>query len=717
MKRLINVRVPLFCALGLILGIISCHELLCGNFYFGLILLVLLAVGCIVGLVLKRGFKAFALLLCFAVAGFSVARLSYAAMEGNEAVEREVLLKGRVCDLGRYGNGNTYYLENCVDLNSGEVFRGRVKLSYFVYGDEGFEVGEVLTVRGTVYSTYPVKTSVESFSVRNRIYYELIGSEVESREVGNVKLDEKARLYVYEVATEFAPENGGIIFALLTGDRGAIAEEIKVDFQRAGTVHLLAVSGLHVGFVVTIICFALRKLKLKPLYECVIVLPPLLFYAYVCGFSPSVVRAIVMTVCLYVSRAVFGRYDLLNSLSISAIIILFSTPYALFDAGFQLSFTSVFGIATLHASVMRLFRKRKINRFFKYLINAFLLSLSCSLATFFTLATTFRQVPLFGAFVNLIAIPIISVVFVFAAFGMIPWVFHYLLVAADKLLVALVWCNRQVSSLSFSAVSVSALAVSAAVATALMFIVGGFVNFGKIAKRVSCIACALLLVATVVVTMVPRRAQQRVYVSCTNRDTVIAAVSNDGEAVVVGSFSDSYASLDVAQFLGKYRIKSCALFVTEYSRANELAVQTALYYLPVDKVYALTQEANDTLTKTLAERGVTVLYQSPNTTVHGGVSVRSIFNGALAAVNVNVSEIDVCLVTGNGEASALQLFGGADAYVLSASADTATLAEYGSADVVTFSRYQTNFAHNYGANKYGNFTIIQKDDRIVFSFI
>ena len=713
MKRLINVRIPLFCAIGLVVGIVACKELLCGDFYFGLILGLLLAVGLTVGLILRRGIKAFALLLCFAFVGFGVAQLSYKIMEGDDVIERDVLLQGRVCDLKQNGaNGNTYYLENCADLISGETFRGKVKLRYYFYDDVEFEVGEVLTVRGTMYSTYPVKKSVESFYVRNKIYYELLNPKLESRVEGRVKFDEKARRYVYETVMNYAPENGGIIYALLTGDRNAIPDGVKENFTRAGTVHVLAVSGLHVGFVVAIICFALRRLKLKPLLECAIVLLPLLFYAYVCGFSPSVVRAVIMTVCLYLSRVVFGRYDLLTSLSISAIIVVFLTPFAIFDVGFQLSFLSVFGIATLHAQISRLFRKRKLNKFVNYLFNAFLLSLSCSIATFFVLAVNFGAVPILGVLVNLFVIPLISIVFALCAFGIIPWVFHYLLVPADKILVALVWLNQKVSSLSFATVSITALAVSVVIAAVLLFIVGGFVNLGKIVKRITCIACALLLVATVVLAMVPRRASNRVFVSYGYYDTVIAATSEEGEAVIVGNFSDRTATSNAVQFLNKYQISSCTLFVTELS-SNGYSVDVILENLSVAKVYALTAGADAKFAETFNEYGISVAYQLPNTTVGDSISVRSIYNGALAAVNVNVSQIDVCFVTGNGELSALQLFGSADLYALGAKVSAK---EYSAAGVTAFSRYQTNLPYNYGANKYGNFTIRQKDDRIIFSF-
>ena len=711
MKRLINVRIPFFCAVGLILGIIACKELLCGDFYFGAGLLTLLTVGVVFGVIAKRGRKAFLLLLVCTIIGFVLARFSFSLMARDEVIGREVELEGRVSDLRQNGaESNVYYLDKCVDLTTGTQFRGKVKLICYTEHDFEIEVGEVLTIRATMYSTYPVKSSVESFYVRNRIYYELVDAELVSRAEGKLKFDEKVRRYVYDVAMEYAPDNGGVIYALLTGDRNAIDDNIREDFTRAGAIHVLAVSGLHVGFIAALLALALRVFKLKPLAECVILLVPLFFYAYICGFSPSVMRAIVMMICTYLSRVAHGRYDLLTSLSISAIIVIFPTPYAIFDIGFQLSFLSVFGIATLHIPIMRVCRERKFNKIIYYLLNSIVLSLSCSLSTLFTLAVNFGQVPILGVFVNLIAIPIISIIFVSSLFGMIPWVFRYLVVFADKALVVLLWVNSKVSSLSFATVSITALAASAAVFAVFAFIVGGFVNLNKPGKRIASSVCILLLITTVLFAVIPHKSSDHVYVSYGYSGTVIAVTANNGEAALVGDLSDYKATSNATRFLQKYRIKSCTLFVTGFPSAGYFP--DAIMDLPIDKAYALTPEAYNYMLDAFGEEGVNVVYLPPNTALDGAIAVRSIYNGALAAVNVSVGEIDLCYATGNGEIPAFQL-ANADVYALAQGVD---IAPYSQMSIHTFSCYQTNYDYNYGANKYGNFTITEKDDRIIFNF-
>ena len=711
MKRLINVRVPLFCAVGLILGIIACKELLCGDFYFGLILLVLLAAGIVVGLVIKRARLAFALLLICAFVGFGLAQLSFLLMEGDEVIGRSVELQGRVCDLKQNGAAtNVYYLEDCVDATSGEHFRGKVKLVYYAFDGDELAVGEVVTLRATMHSTYPVKTSVSSFYVRNHVYYELVDIELVDRAEGGLKFDEKVRRYIYDIAMEYSPNNAGIIYALLTGDRNAIDDNAREDFTRAGTVHVLAVSGLHVGFIVALMAFALRAFKLKPLVECGIILLPLSFYAYICGFSPSVTRAVVMTVCAYLARVAHGRYDLLTSMSTAAIIIIFPTPYSIFDVGFQLSFLSVFGIATLHATIMGAINKRKLNKIVMYLFNTFFLSLSCSLATFLTLAANFSQVPILGVFVNIIVIPFIALVFVMSMFGMIPWLFHYLVAGADKLLDAVAWLNSKVSSLSFSSVSITALAIAAAIFALLLFVVGGFVNLNKIGKRITCSVCALLLVASVLIATIPSKTDNRVYVSYGYSGTVIASTADNGEAAIVGELTDNSATANAVRFLDKCRINSCTLFATDFPTINDSP--QFILDLPINKAYALTLDAYNKMAAAFDGYDVPVVFLPPNSFVDGAISIRSIYNGALAAVTVRVGSIDLCYALGNGDIPACQL-ATADVYALAHGVD---VSPYSQSQVTTFSRYQTFFEHNYGANKYGNFTITEKDDKIIFNF-
>ncbi|MCH5151441.1 MAG: ComEC/Rec2 family competence protein [Clostridiales bacterium] len=712
MKRVINVRLSLLIAVAFVLGILACYEWIFGNFYFGIIVAVIVLAACIFFAIKRHGvWKLTLVMLIFAALGFGVTRLNYYVMQKREVVEQSVTLTGRVCDYGRNTDeiSYTYYLEDCVELDSGQKYSGRVKLRYG--GD--LQTGDVVTVTGTLNSVYPVRGEVQTFYLRHSVNYELQSASVVSQESGELKLDETIRRYIYEVTRDYMPENGGIMYALLTGDRNAIDDTVNWSFARAGITHLLAVSGLHVGFIVAVVCFALRKLRLHPLIECSILAVPLTFYAYICGFVPSIVRAIVMVVCSYVARAFFGRQDLLTSLSWAAFLILLVKPFYLFDAGFQLSFLSIFGISTLYLPIDRFLTKKNVNKHLRRFVDALSVSSACTLATLFAVAINYKEVPLLGALINLIAIPLVSVVFVLGLFGLIPWVFHYLLTAADSVLQVVVRLAGSVAQFDFAAVTFTALAVTVVIAAVLMFAVGGYINLSKRGKRFFYPILTFLLVLSIVFTFISQPSRNEIYVSYGYGNAVVAVVSEEGEGALIGDFDDYTAVEPAVAYLGKFKLKSCKLYAVHYGAATELSVGLALRQLPVDGVYSLTTEGNLSVTNMLKDYGIEVVYQYPNSIIDSSIMAQSIYDGGLIAVSVSVGNIGVCLVCG-GEQQAAKVLNAklnADIFLLQEASEA-----YSSARLPTLTLYQSNLNYNYGANKYGNFTIKEKGDTILLTF-
>ena len=711
MKKLINIRVPLFLAVAFILGIYSCYEWYFGNYYFGIVVVLLLVIFAVFSAIKRYGVRKIAfIMLIFVLLGFGITRLSLYRMDKREVIQASVTLTGRVCDLNRnrstYGN---YYLEGCT-LSSGEKLSGRVELSSSSSKD--FHTGDIVTVSGKLSSNYNIKSTVESHLIRNNVNYVLTDIQVVSQQSGKLKLDEKARKYIYDVTQEYMLQNGDVMYALLTGDRGAISDTVNYVFSRAGILHLLAVSGLHVGFIVTLICFALKRLRLHPLIECAIVVVPLLFYAYICAFTPSVMRAIVMVVCSYIARACFGRYDMLSSISWAALLILIIQPFYLFDVGFQLSFLSVYGIATMYAAINRWLSERKINKVLRYIINAFLLSLSCVVATVFTVSINFGEVPVFSALLNIFVIPLVSIAFTVGIFGLIPSVFHYLLFAADYVLRAVVFCAQAVAQLSFSTAVIYAVAISTVIVVVVLFVLSGFVNISRLCKRIFYPMCAILLILSTVFSFIPKAARNEAFVCVQKDSAVVAAISDSGEAALILDFNDYSSVYNATCYLQRFNLTSCTVYISDCSSAT-LTTIDLLNRLPVDKVYILGTDGNDTMEKEFAQREISVIYQYRNSKTGNTVKVQSHYGAGLLGVSITVDEINICVAYGNNSIATELIESGitADIFVLSEANETCS-----DRNILTVTPIQSNLSYNYGANKYGNFTIKQKGDKIVLSF-
>lgn len=154
---------------------------------------------------------------------------------------------------------------------------------------------------------------------------------------------------------KLSPESIGIAKALILGDRDHLDSEVVRSFGNAGAMHVLAVSGLHVGLILALLLFVLSRFPnyVSKYNATLIALIIIWFYALLTGFSPSVLRAVVMFSLLTLAKLSGKNYDSINVLMISALILLLFDPLLLFDLGFQLSYLAMLGIFILYQPIMK----------------------------------------------------------------------------------------------------------------------------------------------------------------------------------------------------------------------------------------------------------------------------------------------------------------------------------------------------------------------------
>lgn len=146
-------------------------------------------------------------------------------------------------------------------------------------------------------------------------------------------------------------ETKGVVRGLLFGDTSAMDERIYEDFQSNGTAHVLAVSGLHIGVLYGVYRRLTRKRKSVPATAGLVFF--LLFYGTMTLWSVSVTRAVLLILLVVLGDVLDRRYDLLCALSLTAMLVLLHQPYALFGAGFQMSFLAVIFINFLTPALKR----------------------------------------------------------------------------------------------------------------------------------------------------------------------------------------------------------------------------------------------------------------------------------------------------------------------------------------------------------------------------
>jgi len=202
---------------------------------------------------------------------------------------------------------------------------------------------------------------------------------------------------------------GKICSAMSLGVRESLPLYIYKRFQSCGAAHLLAVSGLHIGIVSTVIFLFLRTLQLRRKPALLILSVFVLVYAVFTGFRLPVLRASVMLLFFVIGETRERSIDPLNTLSAAGILIAILMPRSVFSISFQLSFLAVFSILTMFVVLREYFEKIPKGWVKQWIIIPFFITLSAQLGTLPLVAYYFGYVPLIGLIANLILIPLTGV--------------------------------------------------------------------------------------------------------------------------------------------------------------------------------------------------------------------------------------------------------------------------------------------------------------------
>ncbi len=132
--------------------------------------------------------------------------------------------------------------------------------------------------------------------------------------------------------------------ALVLGSKSELDPQLNTDFANAGVIHILAISGLHMGILYLLIALVFRQFWINTLLKSLLIIACLWLFTWFSGASPSAIRATTMFSCFEFSRLLMRRQHPLNSLFVSVFILLLFDPYILFSVGFQLSVIAVTSI-------------------------------------------------------------------------------------------------------------------------------------------------------------------------------------------------------------------------------------------------------------------------------------------------------------------------------------------------------------------------------------
>ena len=295
----------------------------------------------------------------------------------------------------------------------GKKIRGKV---YVVFDEddvleESLPLGASLSLKGKMRAIELVTNGeIDGASYRKNLRY-MVYAEYSDAVVVPHKagLTVRMRAAIYNrLRAACGDKYGSIAYCMLTGDKSELDRTASDMFTLAGIGHVLAISGLHVGLMSGILEFLLRKLRVPRLIRVISIIAALTLYAAFVGFTASVVRSVIMCAVALVTLVNGQRKDELCSLGLAYSVILAAQPFLLGEVGFLMSFSAAYGLVLFAGTFTKALRKIKLPKFMASPLSA---TVAAYAGTLPVSAYFFGATQTYSVLFNLLAVPLLSVLF------------------------------------------------------------------------------------------------------------------------------------------------------------------------------------------------------------------------------------------------------------------------------------------------------------------
>ena len=332
----------------------------------------------------------------------------------------EMEVKGRIISTGRSSSGRSVFELQVAEtlFEGGKKWQKPFKIR--LYGSEEIELefsaGMEIHAVIRIYS-FPDRRNPHEFDYGQWLHNRGIAAHGEMIEIISLS---SHRRFGWELIRTTVQSNADNLFdddhsnmakALLLGYKDDLTPETKQHFSRSGLSHIMAVSGLHVGFIVAPFWLMIPFMwgSARGRYLGIFLLTILLVgYAGLTGFSPSVSRASLMAFFISYGKLFHKVRNSINLTAVAAIIVLLIDPKQLFEVGFQLSFSAVFIILLIMNEAQELIPKKHRYGFKGGLISIILVSVVVQLGLFPILVYYFGEFSVIGPIANALVVPLLS---------------------------------------------------------------------------------------------------------------------------------------------------------------------------------------------------------------------------------------------------------------------------------------------------------------------
>lgn len=284
-----------------------------------------------------------------------------------------------------------------------------------------YNMGDQLRVNGKLkaidYISHPAQFDYKKYLTQKHIYHQLHTDTMDvvllsaSKNYSLLETSNSCRNKLLSILKKNIKDEGSyeMAAALLLGERSDLDKDLLKSYSDTGTIHIISVSGLHVGIIFLVLQFLLKLIPLfkNDIVKCIVVIICIWFYSTLTGLPASVIRSALMISFHTIGKTISSKTNSINHVAASALLLLsFNTNY-LFDIGFQLSYLAVLGIMYLQKPISDLYVPQ--SRLSSYIWITTSVSLAAQLFTLPFCLYYFHQFPNYFIIANLIAIPLSSI--------------------------------------------------------------------------------------------------------------------------------------------------------------------------------------------------------------------------------------------------------------------------------------------------------------------
>jgi competence protein ComEC len=353
--------------------------------------------------------------------------------------EEPHLVSGTVREKLRSSAYNDRYIVLVNQIN-GATKTGRILLNIRKDSlSHPLEIGTHLQINGNLYKSSPAKNPNQfdyGKYLENKQIYAQIYADASEIKIGSI-IHKDVWYYTSRLRTKiirnleksnFNKTELNVAIALILGQQQDISPQIIKDYQYAGAVHILSVSGLHIGFILLFVTFILKPFpntKRGFFIKLILILLSLFSFGLIAGLAPSVLRSVTMFSFVAIGMYLRRSTNIFHTLLVSMLLILLFEPSFLFDVGFQLSYVALFFILWLQPLLAQLWKPK--NAIANYFWDILTVSFAAQIGTLPLSIYYFHQFPGLFFLTNLVIIPFLSVimalgvlVMLLAAFDFVP---------------------------------------------------------------------------------------------------------------------------------------------------------------------------------------------------------------------------------------------------------------------------------------------------------